>query len=342
MSANPDQAIDVVVEIPTGSRNKYEYDHEKHVIRLDRRLFTATAYPADYGFVPDTLAGDGDPLDALVLVTDPTFPGCVVRVRILGMFCMRDEKGVDAKLMCVLEHDPQWDDAHDIGDVPQHLRNEIAHFFSIYKDLEPEKSVEVQGSRTGPARWRSSSSARSPTVRSRRREGGTTMPFPREEVQATVERYHELRERIDEGLEPDAFGVLADFYTEDAVYIDGAWGRIEGREAIAHWLVDSMLGMEDWKFPIEFTAIEGNDVVVKWTQIMPRTRPDGTPYRQSGYSRLIYAGDGKFSYEEDTYNMAHVLEDIEASGWTPNGSMNVPPAHPDRNFDIPPGALVSS
>ena len=166
------------------------------------------------------------------------------------------------------------------------------------------------------------------------------MPFPRDEVQATVERYHALRERIDEGLEPDAFGVLADFYTEDAVYIDGAWGRIEGRDAIAHWLVDSMLGMEDWKFPIEFTAIEGNDVVVKWTQIMPRTRPDGTPYRQSGYSRLIYAGDGKFSYEEDTYNMAHVLEDIEASGWTPNGSMNVPPAHPDRNFDIPPGAVV--
>ena len=146
---------------------------------------------------------------------------------------------------------------------------------------------------------------------------------------------------IDEGLEPDAFGVLADFYTEDAVYIDGAWGRIEGRDAIAHWLVDSMLGMEDWKFPIEFTAIEGNDVVVKWTQIMPRTRPDGTPYRQSGYSRLIYAGEGKFSYEEDTYNMAHVLEDIEASGWTPNGSMNVPPAHPDRNFDIPSGALSS-
>ena len=145
MSISPDDAIDVVIEIPTGSRNKYEYDHEQHVIRLDRRLFTATTYPADYGFVPDTLAGDGDPLDALVLVADPTFPGCVVRARILGMFSMSDEKGVDAKLICVLEHDPQWDDAHDIGDVPEHLRNEIAHFFSIYKDLEPEKSVEVQG-----------------------------------------------------------------------------------------------------------------------------------------------------------------------------------------------------
>ncbi|HXP33184.1 MAG TPA: inorganic diphosphatase [Acidimicrobiales bacterium] len=141
----PDDAIDVVIEIPTGSRNKYEYDHEQHVIRLDRRLFTATTYPADYGFVDDTLAGDGDPLDALVLVADPTFPGCVVRVRILGMFSMRDEKGVDAKLICVLEHDPQWDGAVDIEDVPEHLRNEIAHFFSIYKDLEPQKSTEVQG-----------------------------------------------------------------------------------------------------------------------------------------------------------------------------------------------------
>ena len=145
MSAWRDEAIDVVIEIPTGSRNKYEYDHDQHVIRLDRRLFTATTYPADYGFVPDTLAGDGDPLDALVLVADPTFPGCVVRVRILGMFSMRDEKGVDAKLICVLEHDPQWDGADDIVDVPEHLRNEIAHFFSIYKDLEPQKSTEVQG-----------------------------------------------------------------------------------------------------------------------------------------------------------------------------------------------------
>jgi ketosteroid isomerase-like protein len=162
------------------------------------------------------------------------------------------------------------------------------------------------------------------------------MAFPRDEVSATIERYHELRRRIDEGLEPDAFGALADFYTDDAVYIDGAWGRIEGKETIARWLVDSMLGMEDWKFPIEFTAIEGNDVVVKWTQILPRNKPDGTPYRQSAYSRLVYAGDGKFSYEEDTYNMAHVLEDIEASGWQPRGGqMNFPPAHPDRNFDIP-------
>ncbi len=94
-----------------------------------------------------------------------------------------------------------------------------------------------------------------------------------------------------------------------------------------------MVGLEDWKFPVEFTAIEGDDVVIKWTQILPRTRPDGSPYQQSGYSRLIYAGDGKFSYEEDTYNMIHVLEDIEASGWEPTQPMNIPPAHPIRNFN---------
>jgi inorganic pyrophosphatase len=141
------EVIDVVIEIPTGSRNKYEYDHESHVIRLDRRLFTATTYPADYGFVPDTLSKDGDPLDALVLVADPTFPGCVVRVRILGVFLMRDEAGLDAKLVTVLEHDPQWDGASDIDDLPAHLLNEIEHFFSIYKDLEPEKHTEVMGFR---------------------------------------------------------------------------------------------------------------------------------------------------------------------------------------------------
>jgi inorganic pyrophosphatase len=145
MSTPEATVIDVFIEIPTGSRNKYEYDHENHVIRLDRRLFTATSYPADYGFVPDTLSDDGDPLDALVLVADPTFPGCVVRARILGVFFMRDEAGLDAKLITVLEHDPQWDDAHDIEDVRPHLLNEIEHFFSIYKDLEPGKSTDTRG-----------------------------------------------------------------------------------------------------------------------------------------------------------------------------------------------------
>jgi inorganic pyrophosphatase len=140
-----DDVIDVIVEIPAGSRNKYEYDHERGVIRLDRRLFTATAYPTDYGFVPDTLSQDGDPLDALVLLMDPTFPGCLVRVRVLGVFWMKDEKGPDAKLICVLEHDPNWDHAASLDDVPAHFLAEIEHFFSIYKDLEPGKLSDTRG-----------------------------------------------------------------------------------------------------------------------------------------------------------------------------------------------------
>jgi ketosteroid isomerase-like protein len=157
------------------------------------------------------------------------------------------------------------------------------------------------------------------------------MAHPREEVAATVARYVELRHRIDTGDE-ESFGVLADLYTDDAVMIDAAWGRLEGRPAIDNWLVDSMVGLEDWHFPIEFTAIEGDHVIIKWTQVLPTTREDGTPYTQSAYSHLIYAGDGKFSYEEDNYNMVHVLEDLSASGWAPTQPMNVPPPNPDRNW----------
>ena len=117
--------------------------------------------------------------------------------------------------------------------------------------------------------------------------------------------------------------------------MDAAWGRIEGKEAIAHWLEHSMIGLGDWKFPVEFTAIEGNDVVVKWTQIIPGRRADGTPYAQSAYSRLRYAGGGRFDYQEDTYNMVHVLADMAASGWRPTEPMNVPPEHPVRNWAPP-------
>ena len=160
-------------------------------------------------------------------------------------------------------------------------------------------------------------------------------PHPRDEIKSRHRPYHEMRRRIDAGLEPKGFGALADFYTDDAVYVDGTWGRIEGKQEIAHWLEHSMVGLMDWKFPVEFTAIEGDDVVVKWTQIIPGTKADGTAYAQSAYSRLRYAGDGKFSYEEDTYNMVHVLEDIEASGWVPTEPMNIPPQHPDRNWALP-------
>jgi ketosteroid isomerase-like protein len=157
----------------------------------------------------------------------------------------------------------------------------------------------------------------------------------REEVKAAVDRYHEMRQRIDDGIEPDGFAALADFYTDDAVYVDAAWGRMEGKAAIAHWLAHSMVGLGDWRFPVEFTAIEGDDVVVKWTQIIPGKRADGTPCTQSAYSRLRYAGGGKFCYEEDTYNMVHVLEDVTASGWVPSEPMNLPPEHPDRNWALP-------
>lgn len=136
---------DVVVEIPAGSRNKYEYDHERHLIRLDRRLATATAYPADYGFVPHTLALDGDPLDALVILDDPTFPGCLVRVRVVGVFRMQDEAGPDAKLISILAHDPMREDTFDVTDLPPHQLEEIEHFFSVYKALEPGKRTETHG-----------------------------------------------------------------------------------------------------------------------------------------------------------------------------------------------------
>ena len=135
----------VFVEIPSGSRNKYEYDQELGGIVLDRRLFTAMAYPADYGYVEGTLAEDGDPLDALVLVSDPTFPGCRIRVRPIGVFHMSDEKGPDEKLLCVPLGDPSWERVRDIHDVTAELRDEIEHFFQRYKDLEPSKKTETRG-----------------------------------------------------------------------------------------------------------------------------------------------------------------------------------------------------
>jgi inorganic pyrophosphatase len=134
--------FDVVVEIPRGARNKYEVDHESGRIRLDRRLFTSTAYPTDYGFVEGTLGEDGDPLDALVLLEEPTFPGCVIRCRAIGMFRMTDEAGGDDKLLCVPATDPRVAHLTDIHHVPEFDRQEIKHFFEVYKDLEPGKSVE--------------------------------------------------------------------------------------------------------------------------------------------------------------------------------------------------------
>jgi inorganic pyrophosphatase len=133
--------FDVFIEIPRGSRNKYEVDHETGQIRLDRTLFTSTQYPADYGFVPDTLGDDGDPLDALVLVLEPTFPGCLIRSRPIGMFRMTDEKGGDDKILCVPASDPRQEHLRDLHHVSRFDRQEIEHFFLIYKELEPGKIV---------------------------------------------------------------------------------------------------------------------------------------------------------------------------------------------------------
>ena len=138
------ESIEVMVEIPKGSRNKYEFDKKNKVIRFDRMLFSAVHYPSDYGFIPNTLALDGDPLDALILVWEPTFPGCVIEASPIGIFVMQDEKGRDEKILCVPVGDPLWNHIKNLSEVPPHLLKEIEHFFSVYKDLE-KKKVGIEG-----------------------------------------------------------------------------------------------------------------------------------------------------------------------------------------------------
>jgi inorganic pyrophosphatase len=134
--------FDVTIEIPKGHRNKYEVDHETGRIRLDRMLFTAMSYPSDYGYIEDSLGEDGDPLDALVLLDEPTWPGCLVRARPIGMFHMRDEAGGDDKILCIPAGDPRKSHITELEDINEFDRLEIQHFFETYKDLEPGKSVE--------------------------------------------------------------------------------------------------------------------------------------------------------------------------------------------------------
>ncbi|GAA0706909.1 inorganic diphosphatase [Dactylosporangium roseum] len=136
--------FDVTIEIPKGTRNKYKMDRRTGRIRLDRTLFTATQYPADYGFIEQTLGEDTDPLDAVVMVQEPTFPGCLIRCRAIGMFRMHDEKGPDPKVLCVPTADPRLGHLGDITDLEHFYKLEIEHFFQIYKDLEPGKSIDVE------------------------------------------------------------------------------------------------------------------------------------------------------------------------------------------------------
>ncbi len=132
------------VEIPKGSRNKYEYDTRTGEIKLDRFLFSSMVYPTDYGFIPGTCGQDGDPLDVMVCVSEPTFPGCRILVKPIALFRMRDEHGVDDKVLAVPLSDPNWNELERLEDLSAQLRDEIAHFFSVYKDLE-RKGVEVDG-----------------------------------------------------------------------------------------------------------------------------------------------------------------------------------------------------
>lgn len=136
--------VDVFVEIPTGSQNKYEFDKEKNIFRLDRVLYSPMHYPTEYGYIEETLALDGDPLDALVVTSFPTFPGCVITSRIIGVLVMSDDKGQDEKLLAVPTDDPRFKEVTNLSDIAPHLLKEIEHFFTVYKDLE-QKETKIEG-----------------------------------------------------------------------------------------------------------------------------------------------------------------------------------------------------
>jgi inorganic pyrophosphatase len=138
--------VDAIVEIPRGSRNKYEYDPATGAIRLDRVLFSSMHYPGDYGFIPGTACGDGDPLDVLILVEEPTFPGCRIRIRPIGVLLMQDGRDADEKILGVPVADPRFAEVADLNDLPQHWLAEVENFFETYKALE--------GQTTSAAGWR--------------------------------------------------------------------------------------------------------------------------------------------------------------------------------------------
>jgi inorganic pyrophosphatase len=133
--------VEVIVEVPKGSRNKFEYDHESGRMRLNRVLYSSVHYPADYGFIEGTLAEDGDEVDILVLIEEPTFSGCLLDARPVGMLQMRDDKGNDNKVLGVPIYDPRWSHVHEIHEIPPHLLNEIENFFLTYKRLEAKVVV---------------------------------------------------------------------------------------------------------------------------------------------------------------------------------------------------------
>ena len=159
--------------------------------------------------------------------------------------------------------------------------------------------------------------------------------FDAEEIREVYGRYVATRERIQVGELP--WSALGEFFTEDAVFIDPAWGRVEGREALVAWFDESMEGLQDWTFPEEWTVVEGDRVVSFWWNRLPGSRDDGAPHQAPGVSILRYAGDGRFFYEHDLLNMTEIGEVIGASGWQPTGDFNMPPRHPSRDISPPAG-----
>ena len=160
------------------------------------------------------------------------------------------------------------------------------------------------------------------------------MGHPRDEVEGAVQRYLALRTACSAGEQP--WTALAECFTDDMVFVDPAWGRVEGIENVRTELLDTaMAGLDGWEYPTDLVLIDGDDVIVKWRQRIPGA--DGTHYEQSGFSLLVYAGDGRFRFEEDLLNMAHVMEDMTASGWRPPDGvrMNMPPESPNRDFSVP-------
>lgn len=145
MPSQPGATVDALVETPQGSRKKYEWDHERGALRLDRRLFSATIYPADYGFIPDTEGADGEALDILIVTEEPTFPGCWVTARPIGVCWIAYDGEREAKIIAVPDGDPTWDHVHDLPELPGHVRDEIAHFFDVYKTLEPGRNPTADG-----------------------------------------------------------------------------------------------------------------------------------------------------------------------------------------------------
>ena len=144
--------VEVLVEIPRGSRNKYEYDKKRHMVVLDRVLYSSVHYPTDYGFIPDTLGSDGDPLDALVIVNEPTFPGCIIPARPIGLLDMRDDKGDDEKVLAVPLGDPRFEGVNSLADISAHWLREIENFFQTYKTLEDRPTI-MRGWRDTESAW---------------------------------------------------------------------------------------------------------------------------------------------------------------------------------------------